>query len=349
MMKTQFFTLILLFTTALGYGHQQEVEILLVGSQHEFADSLQKRQNFEKIRAQLKAYRPEIICIESVPVTDASSLKEVRSAQLGVAERLRAEKGMDTYDLHERIDQLMSDLKARPNDLRVRSELANYLYARHDFWNAYYHYFILDQRLSRAEDAESLADIRATFALDSIHRRIAKRQTKGEYGNIVFPLADELGVLAFHNIDYRADEEEFLKRVKKAAIGTLFNLKIFRLKKLTKQMQQDMQLAEREGRLMEWINSEEQQALYLDLIDNSSQFLKSKNLRKAVELWEFRNRVMAERIMTAARESGARRIMAVFGAFHLPFVKRYLEQHGQVKVLMYNDLISEDSKTRKTQ
>ena len=103
-------------------------------------------------------------------------------------------------------------------------------------------------------------------------------------------------------------------------------------------MQQDMHKAEQEGRLIEWINSEEQQALYLDLIDNSSRFLKSKNLRKAVMLWEFRNKVMAERILASAQQSGARRAMAVFGAFHLPFVKRYLEQHAEVKVVTYNEL-----------
>lgn len=346
MMKTQFLTLMLLFITALGYGRQQEVEILLVGSQHAFTDSLKERQHFEQIRERLKAYRPEIICIESVPVMDAASLKEVRSDQLKVAERLRSEKGINTYDLDERIDQLMSDLKARPNDLKVRSELANHLYASHDFWNAYYHYFILNQRLSEIGDVENLAEVRASFALDSMHSRIADRQAKGEYGNIVFPLADELDILAFHNIDYRADEQEFLKRVKKAAIGTLFNLKVFKLKKLAKKMQQDMLLAESEGRMMEWINSAEQQALYLDLVDNSDQFLKSKNQRKAVELWEFRNRVMAQRIITAARQSNSQRVMAVFGAFHLPFVKRYLEQHYQVRVLMYNDFMATDSKAQ---
>lgn len=348
-MKTQFFTLILLLTTVMGYARQQEVEILLVGTQHVFQDSLKERQNFEEIRSQLVNYRPDIICIESVPVTDAASLREVRSGQLEVAERLRVERGIDTYHLDERIGQLMSDLKSQPDDLKARSELANHLYANHDFWNAYYHYFILDDSLASLEDTADLEAVRSSFALDSIHSRTAKRQRKGEYGNIVYPVAKELGILSFHNIDFRADEAEFLKRAKKAAVGTLFNLKIFRLKKLTKKMQEDILLAEREGRLMEWINSEEQQALYLDLVDNSSRFLKSKNLRKAVELWEFRNKVMAERILAAARESDSDRVMAVFGAFHLPFVKRYLDQHAQVKVLMYNDHINGNSKTLKTQ
>lgn len=348
-MKTLFLTLILLLLTATGYGQQQEIEIMLVGTQHVFTDSLKERQNFDKIRSRLVGYRPDIICIESVPVTDAASLKEVRSGQMKVAERLRVEKEIGTYDLDERIGRLSSALKSRPQNLRFRSELANHLYANHDFWNAYYHYFVLNNHLSALSDSTGLKAVRASFALDSIHSRVAKRQAKGEYGNIVFPVAKELGILSFHNTDYRADEQEFLKRVKKAAIGTLFNLKIFKLKKLTKKMQQDMLLAEREGRLMEWINSEEQQALYLDLIDNSHHFLKSKNLRKAVDLWEFRNKVMAERIIAAARESGAERVMAAFGAFHLPFVKRYLEQHSQVRVVMYNDYINENGKNLKFQ
>jgi hypothetical protein len=348
-MKTLFLTLILLLITATGYSRQQEIEILLVGTQHVFADSLKERQNFDQIRSGLAGYRPDIICIESIPVTDAASLKEVRSDQMAVAERLRIEKEIGTYDLDERIGRLLSALKSRPQNLRLRSELANHFYAKHNFWNAYYHYFVLNNILSGIGDITGLERVRASFALDSIHSRVAKRQAKGEYGNIIFPVAKELGILTFHNIDYRADEVEFLKRAKKAAIGTLFNLKIFKLKKLTKKMQQDMLLAEREGRLMEWINAEEQQALYLDLIDNSPRFLKSKNLRKAVDLWEFRNKVMAERIIAAAQDSGAKRVMAAFGAFHLPFIKRYLEEHSQVRVLMYNDYMNENSKDLKTQ
>ncbi len=336
-MKKRLSTFILLLISAIAYG-QQEIEILLVGTQHVFTDSLKERQNFDQIRSQLVAYRPDIICIESVPVTDAASLKEVRSGQMEVAEKLRIEKGIDTYDLDERIAELQLALRSRPGDLKVRSELANHLYANHDFWNAYYHYFLLNKELSASHSTADIEGLRSSFALDSIHSRIAKREAKGEYGNIVYPVAQELGILQFENIDYRADEEEFLKRTKKAAIGTLFNLKIFKLKKLTKKMQQDMLKAEQEGTLMEWINSEEQQALYLDLIDNSSRFLKSKNLRKAVMLWEFRNKVMAERILASAQESGAGRVMAVFGAFHLPFVKRYLEQHAEVKVVTYNEL-----------
>lgn len=347
-MKKRLSTLILLLISAMGYG-QQEVEILLVGTQHVFTDSLKERQNFDEIRSQLVAYQPDVICIESVPVTDAASLKEVRSGQMEVAKKMRAEKGIDTYDLDQRIAELQATLLSRPHDLKLRSELANHLYANHDFWNAYYHYFTLDQQLSTLDKNADMEGLRSSFALDSIHSRIARREMKGEYGNIVYPVAQELGILKFENIDYRADEEEFLKRTKKAAIGTIFNLKIFKLKKLTKKMQQDMQSAEQEGRLMEWINSEEQQALYLDLIDNSSRFLKSKNLRKAVELWEFRNKVMAERILASARESDADRVMAVFGAFHLPFVKRYLEQHPEVKVVMYNELSNQNLQTQKPQ
>ena len=258
-------------------------------------------------------------------------------------------KQIQTYGLDKRIGQLMSGLRADVDDLKRRSELANHLYANHDFWNAYYHYFVLDRDLSNLTATEGLDDLRKSFAMDSIHNRVARRQARGEYGNIIFPVAVELGILSFHNIDYRADEEEFLKRAKKAAIGTLFNLKIFKLKKLMKKMQRDMALAEQEGRLMEWINSEGQQKLYLDLIDNSDHFLKSKNMRKAVELWEFRNRVMAKRVIAAINESGAKRVMVAFGAFHLPFVKRYLEQHAELKVVMYSDYIKGSSNNFKAQ
>lgn len=317
---------------------QEKIEILLVGTQHEFVDSLKHLQQFEQINQRLVQFAPDIICIESVPVSDAASLREVRSDQLQVAQQMRDEKGLSTFGLQTKIDRLKTRLKTQPDDLVVQSTLANYLYAYHDFWNAYYHYFRLYTALKQSSEVDEA--LKATFALDSIHVRVTERQRNGEYHNIVYPVAQQLGLMHLENIDYRADEDEFLKRLKKAAIGTIFNLKVFRLKKLMKKMQSEMSAAEQRGELMDHINSSEQQAFYLDLIDNAHKFKKSKNMRTAVELWEFRNEVMTMRIMEAIERNKARKVLVTFGAFHVPFVKRYLERHN-FKVTTYSEYMSQ--------
>ncbi len=259
---------------------QGKVEVLIVGTQHQFSDSLLLRQNFQEINSALVKFSPEIICIESIPVSDAASLREVRKEQLGVAEKLRNEKGIEQLYLSVRIGELLVSLKRDPANQVLRSKLANHLYANHDFWNAYYQYYLLDRDLSENGILQNGSALLESFALDSIHARVTKRGERGEYNNIVYPVANKLNIQLLENIDYRADEDEFLKRVKRAAIGTVFSLKFFKLKKLMKQMNAEMLEAERAGKLMDHINSQEQQEFYLDLIDNAHRFKKSKNMRK---------------------------------------------------------------------
>lgn len=318
-----------------GMAKAQEVEILLLGTQHEFQDSLLDRQNFETIRMELAQFNPNIICIESIPLKDTASLNEVRSKQIEVASRLKQEKQLATNEAL--VEQLLIKLNQNPDDLLVRSELANQLYANHDFWNAYYHYFILGRNLPNATPTD-FSGLRKSFALDSMHTRIHQREKFTEYGNVVFPLADFLNQPYLVNIDYRADEAEFLKRVKRAFIGTIFNLKIFKLKKRFKQQEKAMLEAERNGELIEFINAPEQRAFYLDMIDNSHRFLKSKNMRRVVALWELRNEIMAQRILDAAFEQKANRVLVTVGAFHIPFIQRYLEANERIKVITYDQL-----------
>ena len=318
-----------------GMANAQEVEILLLGTQHEFQDSLLERQNFEAIKMELAQFNPNIICIESVPLYDTASLNEVRSKQMEVAARLRLEKQLQISE--QRAEELLREFGQGPDDLMSRSVLANQLYANHDFWNAYYHYFMLSKGLADAAQVEH-PQLHESFALDSMHQRIYTREKNTEYGSLVYPLADFLDQPYLFNIDYRADEEEFLKRVKRAFIGTIFNLKIFKLKKRFKQQEKAMLEAERNGELIKFLNAPEQRAFFLDMIDNSHHFLKSKNMRRVVALWELRNEIMAQRILDAAIAQKADRVLVTVGAFHIPFIKRYLDDHSQVKVITYDQL-----------
>ena len=105
-------------------------------------------------------------------------------------------------------------------------------------------------------------------------------------------------------------------------------------------MEAEMLQAEREGSLIAFINSEKMRNAYLDLVDNAHKFKKGKNMKKTVELWEWRNQIMAERIIEAASQSQAKKVLVTFGAFHVPFVKRYLEKYDGVKVITYDQLKS---------
>ena len=117
--KTTFY-LWLAFSPVVLYG-QEKVVVLLVGTQHEFTDSLKHLQQFEQIRRRLVRFAPDIICIESVPTSDAASLKEVRSDQLMVAGRLRDEKGILGFKLQEKIDELKNQFEGTSGRFSKRS------------------------------------------------------------------------------------------------------------------------------------------------------------------------------------------------------------------------------------
>ncbi len=45
---------------------------------------------------------------------------------------------------------------------------------------------------------------------------------------------------------------------------------------------------------------------------------------------------MADRIISAIEKSGSKKVLVAFGAFHVPFVKRYLERHDGLKVITFD-------------
>lgn len=60
----------------------------------------------------------------------------------------------------------------------------------------------------------------------------------------------------------------------------------------------------------------------------------AKRLR---ELWDKRNRIMAERVLEAMNKEGAKRAIVTLGAAHVTGVRRYLEMNSNIEVVTLDD------------
>lgn len=299
--------LILLSSLLQGVA-QKKTHVLLLGTAHHFKTEFKELQRFDSIQNHLISFEPHIICIESIPVYDTLSIKEVRSRSMRKADSLR---------------QVLSTNKHADPQTVAATRYANY-----DFWNAYYLWDSLevkDQSIAPYQDLHS-------------------NQSNSEYGTIVFPAARKMGITQFHNIDYRQGEKEFLKNNKKLMWKLLFNLKGFKLLKTYKQLRENTLEAEKKGRLIEYINSPEFQASFSTFMDElPEKWSKSKVARSIKTSWHRRNKIMAERIVDAAMTSKAQRVLVTVGGAHVTHIKLYLEQLG-CDVVTYGELINQKQK-----
>ena len=320
---------------SLAANGQEKPLILLVGTTHEFQDSLKARQNFRGHIERLIEMKPDLICIESIPTWDTVSLKQVRGPSVSRAKKLRDEKQLHPTELENIINELQHLLLASPENFVVRSKLANAYYANFDFWNAYYHWYILHDHL-RGRSTEDQQKLVESLTRDSLHLRAFNNQANTEFGNLIFPLAHKLNVIHLENIDDRADDAKFQKLSKHIVKRLLLNLKVFRALRIYKELVREAKAAELNGNLIELINDDAYLNRLVTNIDRlSTRWVKSKKAHQAQQLWYVRNERMAGRIKNISIEKQSKRVIVFVGAAHIKFIARELEKVGLFDIQFY--------------
>lgn len=313
-MKT-IITLFLLSISLLGAG-QRKLDITIIGTAHHFSDEYKSLQDFESAQNFIVNLSPDIICIESIPTDDTLSFNEIWPNTAKRADRLRdslkyhetSSKDHPFWETYGDKDQLITGAK---------------YYAAHDLWNAYYQWF------------------QATEAGDSLFyfSRFQRNLSNSEYGLIVFPAAQRLGISEFYNIDYRAGESVFMTNNSKVFKKLFFGLKWKPLRVYLK-TQKKYRKAEKEGKLMEFINGPEFQDSFSQLIDELPKRLrKSEEAKQVKEYWLMRNEIMTNRLIQRAEEQQATKVLLTVGSAHITHMKRFLEAKGH-HVSTYGEFIS---------
>lgn len=302
-MKT-IITLYLLFISLIGVS-QQKLDITIIGTAHYFSDEYKSLQDFKSVQDFIIDLQPDIICIESIPVDDTLSLKEIWPNTMKRADLLR-----DSLEYHQ------SSPKDHPfwKTYALKNQLINgaEYYASYDLWNAYYQWF----QVEKAGDS--------LFYFSKFQRKLSN----SEYGLIVFPAAQELGVTKLYSIDYRDGEEVFMANSKKVFKKLFFGLKWKPLKVYLK-TQKNYRKAEKNGRLIEFINGSEFQNSFSALIDDLPRRLPRLEEAKAVNsYWLMRNQIMVDRLIMRAQEQQATKVLLTVGSAHITHMKKLLEAKG---------------------
>ncbi len=310
-------TLIALWISQISLA-QSSLEVTIIGTSHAFQKEYQDKQDFERVQEYIIDQHPDIICIEAIPTTDTLSLQEIWPNNMRKADKMRealAEKGHIPFTP----DSYASTLES----MRFRGASS---FASYDFWNAYYHWFQVVQ------EGDSLMQFAPYM----------RNLDRSEYGLMVYPAAMKLGIDHFFPIDYRAGEKGFLANNQKVLKKLLFR---FKWKVLGSYMktQKHYKKAEKEGRLMEFINGPEFQVAFSNLINGLPQKLPKVAEAQAVkEYWLNRNEIMANRIIETARSQKANTVVLTVGSAHVGAIKAALEKQGHV-VRTYGDFINKNS------
>lgn len=326
-MKT-IITVCLLALSTSGFG-QRKLDVTIIGTTHYFDDEHKPHQDFKSVQDFIVDLNPDIICIESIPIDDTLSLNEIWPNTMKRADRLR-----DSLKHHKAFpfnsDMVQTELQESDPFWDTYGDKYQLLkgashYASYDLWNAYYQWFQIQQNG------------------DSLHyfSKFQRKLNNSEYGLMIFPAAQKLEVEVFYGIDYRDGEEEFLKNNQKVLKKLFFGLKWKPLKVYLK-TQKKYRKAEKEGKLMEFINGAEFQNAFTALIDELPKKLpKSEEARQIKSAWLRRNQIMADRLVQTATEQEASKVLLTVGSAHVTHIKRFLESKGH-SVTTYGEIISDN-------
>lgn len=284
---------------------QRSMNVTIIGTAHSFKEDYQSLQDFDRVQSFIKELNPDIICIESIPTYDSLSLKEILPNTMKRADQLR-----DT----------LPALECKTHNDQV-FEGADY-YAQYNFWNAYYQWFQV------LEKGDSIGYFSNYY----------RDQSKSEFGLMVFPAAQNLGIQKLHGIDYRKGEKEFLANNQKVMKKLLFSFK-WKPIRIYLKTQKQYKKAEKEGCMVEFINSNEFQDSFPQLIESLPERLpKSEEAKFVKNYWLNRNQIMADRIIKTATENNAQNILLTVGGAHVTHIKQFLEEVGH-QVTTYGEIL----------
>ncbi|MEQ9468605.1 MAG: DUF5694 domain-containing protein [Ekhidna sp.] len=295
---------ILIMLLVLKLSAQSQINVTIIGTAHSFKKEYQPLQSFNEVQSFIKELSPDMICIEAIPTYDTASLKEIWPNTMRKADQLR-----DT------LENITSDSE----QVIVGAQY----YSAYDFWNAYYHWF----------QAKQTEDSLRYFS------KYFKDQSSSEFGLMVFPAAQKLGITHLYGIDFRDGEDEFMAANNKVLKKLFFSFKWKPLRVYLK-TQKQYKKAEKAGELIEFINGAAFQDSFSALIDDLPKRLPKLEEAKFVKAyWHHRNEVMAERIIQTAQANDAQNVLLTVGSAHVTHIKQFLEKEGH-QVTTYGQILN---------
>ncbi len=354
-MKTLITSLLLTVTTLLSFAQPAKpVEVFLIGTSHSYYTQYEK---FDPVIETVVAYKPDLIFSETLSPADYDKLTDYWN-QKGIDKIMNnlkkagypAPKNLDAF-----IKKQYAVLAKNPNYHQDRMKLAHALFYKHDFGNANYQLYLLNQA-KPAFGAEELAACNQILGpVDSL-KNLGLR-ANSEYTTIFYPAARQLGIQKMTPMDcqtyntpwdkaWNLSDSLFRKFEKSLTALDTNSATIGGYKKMiSRYMELDKKETEigKQGLLTNYLNTPEgDELLHLANFYGGKYMLSvpgypAKEVSEMLHFWQLRNEGMCRNIVTRAREAGASRVVVAVGANHRRIMLDILAGMPQVTVKSLNN------------
>jgi len=343
-MKYAFLLLLLIPFTP----YAQKVDILLIGVSHNY--SKYPEQDFSGIHNQIRKFKPTAFFGEFLSKADEQNLADYwcKSDNLKRLETLRKNRNIPSAKLESTIDSLKKVCLTKPEDYRLKADLAHAHYLNQDVPNAHFQYWQVYDHLRQAPDPGLDAYVNRLLSprSDNTGRSMTRLQTS-EYAYIAFPMMLELKIpelLAMDNQDYDLNWsasavafydkfEPFKKDSLSSVARQLKNI----LDKRDQGFEKNATIEKTSGQVTEWMNTDEASAIfasgdfYFEELYNLPGFPKEEMLSQ-LHWWLMRNEGMCQNVVDRARKAGQRKVVVIAGANHRKFMREIFTKMPGVTV-----------------
>lgn len=338
-----------------GIQAQERLQILIVGSAHQNADSA---DYFRQVIDRLKRFQPDAVFGEYLSAEDLRELEpnnygrtsyqkkydylSPRNPQPGIKSRRRALAALKALDgfayLH-----------------KARIDLALYDLLTGDTGNGMYQLYVLETYMKSHFGEKELAYYNQHVGtLDSL-KKVGLFRAKSEYNQIFFPLLYELGQAVIHPMDCQRHDVPWSKAWAKAdslikkmeaiakADSTSEEARTVRLiEEYTSYTEEDKRLFD--AHPYEGMNSDRYKTLdaawnfYGGQAFYGFPGFPTDAIKAMIQQWLLRNEGMCKNIVERASALKAKKVLVGVGASHVKWMEEILSKNPQVELIQYNDL-----------
>jgi hypothetical protein len=313
---------------------QQKPSILLVGVMHQIPDSLEC--NWKYAFESVLRFRPDQIAVEYVhPNDSASQIYYLGHDFRRTWDSMAMAWSTPMQNLADRVSHFRQRFAASKS-VSDQVQLWKYLHLQTDMANRdYTSYLLLQQQSTEA----LLADTSSPFHryLSTRLQRLKINSSQSEFFRLVFPIDSQLGISYLYPTDYKVTyplQSEAYGRFSEALANTS---DLAGYESFWNRFNYAIDSAMATCAVFAFTNNQAwlQQSHYgqCQLLEYTG----NVDFKEYVRVWLLRNKIIAQHIIAACKDSKAKRMAVFYGNMHVAPVKMYLEQEGY-EVLLLSDL-----------
>ncbi|GAA4919416.1 DUF5694 domain-containing protein [Mucilaginibacter defluvii] len=349
-MKYLIFLLLLISIKA----RAQQVDILIIGVSHNYSKC--PTQDLSGIYAKIRNFQPDAFFGEFLSKEDERLVMDYWCKQDNIKRLtiLKSNRKIAADLLPKTIDSLKKLALLKPQDYRVKTDLAYAYYLDQDVANGHYQFWQVFDQLQKKPDANLEKYVNEVLSPRSdTTGRSMKRLKTSEYALIAFPMMQELGIrelLAMDCQDYDLNwgaawaafdaKYNLLKKDTSSAAGKKLRSQ---LSEMINGFEKYQKIENSSKNLTEWLNTDEAAAIsasgdfYLPEMYDLKNFPKEEMLSK-IHWWIMRNKGMCDNVVNRAIKAGAKKVVVIAGANHRKYMQDIFRSKPNVRIRNINEI-----------